>query len=176
MQSKCLQYAALLLCCPLHGSGIMAYQVAPVQATARLRSYTAGFTYTCTSLYAKGLIGSNVTVSASQLCQRPQDYNRGSALVAFNSTSFYDDLLWSSAWMYHLTGTHQCQACSLHQHVAFCASYVQPGVIKLENEKTNTPDVAVCCVVNGQTASQGASLLCYSQKQTMCVQTCYSPQ
>lgn len=82
-----------------------------VQATARLRSYTAGFTYTCSSLYAKSLIGSNATVTASSLCQRPQDYNMGSALVAFNSTSFYDDLLWSSAWMYHLTGTclRHCQ-------------------------------------------------------------------
>lgn len=42
-------------------------------------------------------------------------------------------------------------------------SALQPGGIKLGSGQKNIPDVAVCCVVNGQTASQGASLLCYSQ-------------
>lgn len=84
--------------------GCLAYILHVMQATSQLRSYTASFTYTCNSLYSKGLINSNATLSASSLCPRPQDYNRGSALVAYNSTSFYDDLLWGSAWMYYLTG------------------------------------------------------------------------
>jgi len=83
-----------------------------LQATSTLKSYTADFTYTCTSLYAKNLIGANSNVTASSLCVTPQDFDGGSALVAYNSTSFYDDLLWSSAWMYHLTGI--CHAALSH--------------------------------------------------------------
>lgn len=68
-------------------------------------SYTAGFTYSCTSFFAKNLIGVERNQTAAQLCPAPQDYEGGSALVAYNSTSFYDDLLWSSAWLWQLTGT-----------------------------------------------------------------------
>ena len=75
-----------------------------VQATAVEKSYTAGFHYSCTSLYAKQYISATKNVTAAALCQAPQDFNKGSALVAYNSTSFYDDLLWSSAWLWHLTG------------------------------------------------------------------------
>ena len=78
-----------------------------LQATAPLASYTAGFTYTCTSVFAKSLVGAGSNVSTADLCVSPQDYDEGSALVAYNSTSFYDDLLWGSAWLYLLTGM-QC--------------------------------------------------------------------
>ena len=67
-------------------------------------SYTSGFKYSCTSYFAKNLIGVERNLTAAQLCPRPQDYQGGSALVAYNSTSFYDDLLWSSAWLWQLTG------------------------------------------------------------------------
>ncbi|DBA93998.1 hypothetical protein WJX77_002685 [Trebouxia sp. C0004] len=73
-------------------------------ATAPLASYTAGFSYTCTSVFAKSLVGAASNVSTANLCVTPQDYDGGSALVAYNSTSFYDDLLWGSAWLYLLTG------------------------------------------------------------------------
>lgn len=67
-------------------------------------SYTSGFTYSCTSYFAKNLIGVERNLTAAQLCPAPQDYRDGSAVVAYNSTSFYDDLLWSSAWLWQLTG------------------------------------------------------------------------
>jgi len=52
-------------------------------------------------------VGAASNVSTADLCVTPQDYDEGSALVAYNSTSFYDDLLWGSAWLYLLTGMHR---------------------------------------------------------------------
>ncbi|KAL3155246.1 hypothetical protein ABBQ32_013178 [Trebouxia sp. C0010 RCD-2024] len=75
------------------------------QAAAQVQgSYTSGFTYSCTSYFAKNLIGAKRNQTAAELCPAPQDYEGGTALVAYNSTSFYDDLLWSSAWLWQLTG------------------------------------------------------------------------
>lgn len=116
LQVFCIQYSFITpstipkhnLCLTLHTSKSQTKTLLRhclfVQATAVEKSYTAGFHYSCTSLFAKQYISANKNVTAAALCQAPQDFNKGSALVAYNSTSFYDDLLWSSAWLWHLTG------------------------------------------------------------------------
>ena len=75
-----------------------------LQATAVEKTYTSEFQYSCTSYFSKNLIGVKRNQTAAELCPTPQDFQAGSAVVAYNSTSFYDDLLWSSAWLWHLTG------------------------------------------------------------------------
>ena len=64
--------------------------------------YTHSMTYDCLSPYAKSRIGKS---STAKLCASPTDYDGGSAAVFYNSTSFYDDLLWAAAWLYQATGT-----------------------------------------------------------------------
>ena len=76
-----------------------------MQATGPVqKTYTSDFQYSCTSYFAKNLIGAVRNQTAAELCPTPQAFMDGSAVVAYNSTSFYDDLLWSSAWLWHLTG------------------------------------------------------------------------
>ena len=79
-----------------------------MQATGVQKTYTSEFQYSCTSYFAKNLIGAVRNKTAAELCPIPQTFRGGSALVAYNSTSFYDDLLWSSAWLWHLTGMPSC--------------------------------------------------------------------
>jgi Glycosyl hydrolase family 9 len=56
-------------------------------------------TLPCTSQFA---LGTNPTVL--QNCQPFDVQTKGSALNLYNSTSYYDDLLWAAAWMYKATG------------------------------------------------------------------------
>jgi hypothetical protein len=69
------------------------------EAVKHQGKYTDGFIYTCTSRFAKSLINTNRTA----LCPTPQTFAGGSALVAYNSTSYRDDLVWAAAWMYKAT-------------------------------------------------------------------------
>jgi hypothetical protein len=77
-------------------------QCTGLQATANTGRYTQNFTYNCVSPYAKARIGANVTAAP---CVAPTSYNQGSALAVYNSTTFYDDLVWAASWMYYATGT-----------------------------------------------------------------------
>ena len=63
--------------------------------------YTAPYQYTCMSAYARARIGSTVT---GDPCPEPTAFANGSALVYFNSTSYYDDMLWAASWLYLATG------------------------------------------------------------------------
>ena len=108
-----------------------------MQATAVQKTYTSGFQYSCTSLYAKQYTAATKNVTAAALCQAPQDYNKGSALVAYNSTSFYDDLLWSSAWLWHLTGvlttpTPLCCCCNTPCIVSCYGSMVYADTVVIQ--------------------------------------------
>ena len=83
-----------------------------VQATANLGSYSSAMQYNCLSRYAKANIG---TSTGAASCPAPTDFLEGSASYFYNSTSFYDDLLWTAAWMYKPTGAitpqhyHMCK-------------------------------------------------------------------
>ncbi len=70
-------------------------------ASKNLGSFTDSFPYNCVSQFAKQYIGKK---ASNNTCTTPNDFNNGSALVYYNSTSFYDDLFWASGWMYWLTG------------------------------------------------------------------------
>lgn len=72
------------------------------QAIADQGRYTQNFTYDCISPFAKSRIGNNVTAAP---CVAPTSYNQGSALAVYNSTTFYDDLIWAASWMYYASGT-----------------------------------------------------------------------
>ena len=73
-----------------------------LQAIADQGRYTQNFTYDCISPFAKSRIGNNVTAAP---CVAPTSYNQGSALAVYNSTTFYDDLIWAASWMYYASGT-----------------------------------------------------------------------
>eukprot|EP00884_Botryococcus_braunii_P018967 jgi/Botrbrau1/5754/Bobra.0134s0026.2 len=74
-----------------------------VQATRHEGLYASKFPYSCVSKWAKVRIG--VTGKPKKpLCVPPTAFAEGSALVFYNSTSYYDDLLWAAAWMYRATG------------------------------------------------------------------------
>lgn len=60
--------------------------------------------YNCVPKFAKSLVGTNTTAN----CPAPQDFANGSALMAYNSTTFYDDLTYAAAWLYKATGGQQC--------------------------------------------------------------------
>ncbi|KAK9804363.1 hypothetical protein WJX72_009368 [[Myrmecia] bisecta] len=70
-------------------------------ATKTQAKYTRRFLYDCTSKFAKSRIGISAPASP---CPPPTAFNRGSALVFYNSTSYRDDLLWAAAWMYKASG------------------------------------------------------------------------
>jgi len=76
-----------------------------LQATANTGRYTQNFMYNCVSPYALSRIGSNVMAAP---CVAPTSYNQGSALAVYNSTTFYDDLVWAASWMFYATGTFLC--------------------------------------------------------------------
>lgn len=69
-------------------------------ATKNLGSFTDSFPYNCVSQYAKQYIGKK---TSNNTCSTPSDFNGGSALVYYNSTSYYDDLFWAAGWMYYMT-------------------------------------------------------------------------
>ena len=69
-------------------------------ATKNLGSFTDSFPYNCVSQFAKQYIGKK---TSNNTCSTPSDFNGGSALVYYNSTSFYDDLFWAAGWMYYMT-------------------------------------------------------------------------
>ena len=80
-------------------------------ATKNRGSFTHSFPYNCVSKYAKQYIGKKI---GNDTCTTPSDFNNGSALVYYNSTSFYDDLFWASGWMYWMT--------SEFPHLLFCCA------------------------------------------------------
>ena len=77
-----------------------------MQATAHQGSYSSipQLQYNCVPKFAKSLVGTNATAN----CPAPQDFANGSALMAYNSTTFYDDLTYAAAWMYKASGGQQC--------------------------------------------------------------------
>ena len=77
-----------------------------MQATRHQGAYTSvpQLQYNCVPKFAKSLVGTNTTAN----CPAPQDFANGSALMAYNSTTFYDDLTYAAAWMYKATGGQQC--------------------------------------------------------------------
>ena len=96
-----------------------------VQGKAVSGLYTAPYQYTCMSAYARARIGSTVTGDA---CPEPTAFANGSALVYFNSSSYYDDMLWAASWLYLATGAFR--SCSnaffqseSHASVVFCHDF-----------------------------------------------------
>ena len=96
-----------------------------MQATGVQKTYTSEFQYSCTSYFAKNLIGAVRNQTAAELCPTPQSFMDGSAVVAYNSTSFYDDLLWSSAWLWHLTGMSSCHLAAVWLLLSCCLATTQ---------------------------------------------------
>lgn len=74
-----------------------------LQATRHPGLYASKFPYSCVSKWAKVRIGASGKPK-KPLCVPPTAFAEGSALVFYNSTTFYDDLLWAAAWMYRATG------------------------------------------------------------------------
>ena len=84
--------------------------------------YTASYQYTCMSAYARARIGSTVTTDP---CPEPTAYANGSALVYFNSTTYYDDMLWAASWLYIATGAGRrpvCTICVSDPQAVICCS------------------------------------------------------
>jgi hypothetical protein len=87
------------------------------QATRHEGLYASKFPYSCVSKWAKGRIGAT-TKPKRPLCVPPTAFAGGSALVFYNSTTYYDDLLWAAAWMYRATSNASYLQVCLSPHVS----------------------------------------------------------
>ena len=124
-----------------------------MQATKHQGAYTSvpQLQYNCVPKFAKSLVGTNTTAN----CPAPQDFANGSALMAYNSTTFYDDLTYAAAWMYKATGGQQCcpavvlgvqPAGLVHSATVYCCPHcsVQAGLARCSQHHRLKQALASC--------------------------------
>ncbi|KAK9803066.1 hypothetical protein WJX73_005558 [Symbiochloris irregularis] len=62
--------------------------------------YTSGLKYSCTSRFSKANVG---TAQGAQACPPPTDFANGTAAYFYNSTGYWDDLIFAAGWMFQAT-------------------------------------------------------------------------
>ena len=72
-----------------------------LQAKLNSGSYSSQLQYNCLSRFARAAIGAR---SGAAVCPPPTAFKDGSAAFFYNSTSYWDDLLWAAGWMFKATG------------------------------------------------------------------------